>query len=53
MADLLEWYGAFENTPPLYLVHGEERAQQALEKKVKARFNAAVSIATYNQTIDI
>ena len=52
-ADLLDWYGAFENTPPLYLVHGEERTQQALKKKVKARFNAPVSIATYNQTIDI
>lgn len=52
-ADLLDWYGAFENTPPLYLVHGEERAQQALEKKVKAKFDAAVSIATYKQTIAI
>lgn len=52
-ADLLDWYGAFENTPPLYLVHGEERAQQALEKKVKARFDAPVSIATYEQTIEI
>ena len=52
-ADLLDWYGAFENTPPLYLVHGEERAQQALEQKVKARFDAPVSIATYNQTIEI
>jgi metallo-beta-lactamase family protein len=52
-ADLLDWYGAFENTPPLYLVHGEERAQQALEKKVKARFDAPVSVATYKQTIDI
>jgi metallo-beta-lactamase family protein len=51
--DLLDWYGAFENTPPLYLVHGEERAQQALEKKVKARFDAPVSIATYKQTIEI
>ena len=51
--DLLDWYGAFENTPPLYLVHGEERAQQALEKKVKARFDAPVSIAAYQQTIEI
>ncbi len=52
-ADLLDWYGAFENTPPLYLVHGEERSQRPLEKKVKARFDAPVSIATYGQTIEI
>jgi len=52
-ADLLDWYGAFENKPPLYLVHGEERAQRALVKKLKARFAAPVSIAAYKQEIEI
>ena len=52
-ADLLDWYGAFENKPPLYLVHGEERAQRALVKKLKARFAAPVSIAVYKQEIEI
>jgi metallo-beta-lactamase family protein len=52
-ADLLDWYSAFENKPPLYLVHGEERAQQALVKKLKARFEAHVSIAAYKQKIEI
>ena len=52
-ADLLDWYGAFENKPPLYLVHGEERPQRALVKKIKARFAAPVSIAAYKQEIEI
>jgi metallo-beta-lactamase family protein len=44
-ADLLEWYGAFENRPPVYLVHGEDRAQHALAGKLRERFDAPVSIA--------
>ncbi len=52
-ADLLDWYAAFENRPPVYLVHGEGRAQRALEKKLKTQFNAPVSIATHEQTIEI
>ena len=52
-SDLIDWYGAFENKPPLYLVHGEPRAQQALMAKIKSRLNAPVSIAKYAQTVDI
>jgi metallo-beta-lactamase family protein len=51
--DLMEWYGAFRNTPPVYLVHGESRAQNALAAKLKARFSAPVSIAVHGQSIDI
>jgi metallo-beta-lactamase family protein len=52
-ADLLEWYGAFDNHPPVYLVHGEERSQAPLAKKLRERFNAPVTIARHGQRIDI
>jgi metallo-beta-lactamase family protein len=51
--DLMEWYGAFRNTPPVFLVHGESRAQKALAAKLKARFSAQVSIAAHGQSIAI
>jgi metallo-beta-lactamase family protein len=52
-SDLIDWYEAFENKPPLHLVHGEPRAQQALMARIKSRLNAPVSIAAYAQTVDI
>jgi metallo-beta-lactamase family protein len=33
--DLVDWYRGFENRPPVYLVHGEERAQRPLLGKLK------------------
>lgn len=51
--DLIEWYGAFENRPPVYLVHGEPNSQNALRMKMKEELNAPVSIAELNQTIRI
>lgn len=52
-ADLVDWYGAFENKPPLYLVHGEPYAQQALATEIESRFSAPVSIARHQQIVDI
>jgi metallo-beta-lactamase family protein len=52
-AGQMEWYGAFRNTPPVFLVHGESRAQNALTAKLKARFSAPVSIAVHGQSIEI
>jgi metallo-beta-lactamase family protein len=52
-SDLIDWYGAFENKPPLHLVHGEPRAQKALMAKIESQLNAPVSIATYEQTVEI
>jgi metallo-beta-lactamase family protein len=52
-ADLLDWYGAFDNQPPVYLVHGEERSQLPLAEELRARFNAPVTIARQGQIIDI
>jgi len=52
-ADLLDWYGAFDGHPPVYLVHGEERSQVPLVKKLREKFDAPVTIAHYGQKIDI
>ncbi len=50
--DLMDWYAAFENKPPVYLVHGESRAQNALMTKMKSEMNAPVAIAELGQTIN-
>jgi len=51
--DLMAWYSAFHNKPPVYLVHGERDAQQALAKKMRADLDAPVTIAERGQRIDI
>ncbi|MGB5255905.1 MAG: MBL fold metallo-hydrolase [Woeseiaceae bacterium] len=52
-ADLIAWYGAFPNRPPVYLVHGEADAQQVLAKKMRTDLNAPVFIAEKGQMIHI
>ena len=52
-ADLLEWYAGFENSPPVYLVHGEPKAQTALRDRLKAQYRAPVHIATLGQSVDL
>lgn len=52
-ADLLDWYGAFENRPPVYLVHGEPRAQKALMKELRNKNRSRASIAEYGQRVPI
>lgn len=51
--DLLDWYDNFEPRPPLYLVHGESRAQQALASKLRSASDAPVHIAEPGQVIKI
>ncbi len=52
-ADLITWYRAFENTPPLYLVHGEQKAQKILAEKLRKELGAPVTIASRDQKIEI
>jgi metallo-beta-lactamase family protein len=35
---LTTWYGNFRDRPPVYLVHGEEKARLALTDKLKERY---------------
>lgn len=51
--DLMGWYGGFENRPPLYLVHGEPRAQQKLSDKLERTLHAPVTIAETGQKISL
>ena len=37
-AGLLDWYGNFAARPPVYLVHGEEKARLALADQLRKRF---------------
>jgi metallo-beta-lactamase family protein len=52
-ADLVDWYGSFENRPPVYLVHGEERGQRPLVEKLRSELCAPAHIARYQQKIAI
>lgn len=51
--DLTNWYGEFANRPPVYLVHGEPKSQQALAAKLVAEHDAKVVIAERELTISI
>lgn len=52
-ADLITWYEAFQNRPPVYLIHGEVGAQKVLSRKMRDELNAPVSIAERGQKIRI
>ncbi len=51
--DLVDWYGAFANRPPVYLVHGEERAQTPLARELRDRLAAPVHVPELGQAIAI
>lgn len=50
-ADLLDWYGAIADTPPVCLIHGEPDSQKALAKKLEERFGASVRIPEYAESL--
>jgi metallo-beta-lactamase family protein len=52
-ADLIAWYRTFENAPPVYLVHGEQKAQEALADKMRKELGAPVTIASREQKIEV
>ncbi len=52
-ADLLDWYGSFAGRPPVFLVHGEERAQVPLLNKLRDELGAPAEIARYQQKVAI
>jgi metallo-beta-lactamase family protein len=51
--DLVKWYGGFASRPPVYLVHGEERAQTPLAATLRARYGADVRIPSLGQKIEL
>lgn len=52
-ADLLEWYGNFEGTPPVVLVHGEQAAQHVLQQKLSEQFGVTATIGEYARSITV
>ncbi len=51
--DLLDWYSNFRSRPPVYLVHGETAAQEALALKLRHQNKAVVSIAKFGQRVEL
>ncbi len=50
---LLDWYGAFNEQPPLVLIHGEEKAMGVLAEVVKKRFGRKPTLAQYGQLMEL
>ena len=42
---LLEWYGGFQPSPALALVHGEDRARESLAGEIEKRFGVQAELA--------
>ena len=51
--DLARWYMAMENTPPLYLVHGDHNAGELLAEELEDKAGAAVTLAETGMVIDL
>lgn len=43
--DLLNWLGGFQNSPEVYLVHGEEEALTAFKAAIEQEYTSKVTIA--------
>ena len=50
--DLLRWYDSFASRPPVYLVHGEVPAAEALAEKLRER-GARATVPSPGLTIDL
>jgi metallo-beta-lactamase family protein len=52
-AGLLEWYGHIGAHAPVYLVHGEDIARQALADKLRERFRCRVELSQPGMTVAV
>lgn len=52
-AALLRWYGAIPDRPPVALVHGEEKAMNALASRLRDDLGASVTIPSRGETIPL
>ncbi len=52
-AGLLEWYGHIGAHAPVYLVHGEDIARQALADKLRERFRCRVELSQPSMTVAV
>jgi len=49
---LMEWYGSFDGHPPLALVHGEDKAREALAGEIGERDGIEVQLARPGMVIE-
>lgn len=52
-ADLIDWYDAIDNRPPVCLVHGEPRAQRVLAKELRHRGARRVTMPAQHERMDL
>ena len=50
---MMDWYDQFDGRPPVVLVHGEPRAQEALQRDLRDEFHAPVHVAAPGDTFDL
>ena len=50
---LMEWYGGFEPHPPLVLVHGEDKAREALAGEIGDRDGVQVQLARPGMVLQV
>lgn len=50
---LIEWYGHIEDHPPLVLVHGEDKAREALAGEIGERFEVTAALARPGMTLEV
>lgn len=51
--ELLDWLGAFNNRPEVFIVHGEERAALDFEQAVKEKFGFTTHVPNQGDTFNI
>ena len=51
--EMMDWYDQYHGRPPIVLVHGEPRAQEALQRDLQHEFAAPVHIAAPGDTFDL
>ena len=49
---LIEWYGGIAGHPPLVLVHGEDKAREALAGEIGERYGVTATLATPGLVVD-
>ena len=50
---LMDWYGGFEKHPPLVLVHGEDKAREALAGEIGERDGVEVQLARPGMVLQV
>ncbi len=52
-AGLLEWYGHINGRPPVYLVHGEDKARGVLAERLKHDYGCAVTLTQPGMSAEV